>query len=301
MIDASSRPRTPVLLYLLAFLVVGAVWTVYDVTRDDGSTLDDWRRRELSFEEIRSILDDPKAESSRVGHALVQLSLIAERQRRDVPPRSDLLELLPRLDAIARDGSIELRQLTTPALTFIDDPESGRILTRLLDDSDPKVALNAAIGLAFRGDDGGADLLSEAIEHTRGDQSEARRNLLHTFRLVAGERHRGILEEQQRLAELDRDEVTVRYCEGSAGKVGFGLEVGPGFRQVSRSSLDRGLPLVIPSRTVANCLNPDRVFPGSSEEESLSNNHLGAWAWRSGTPTIPTRGTGLIGIPRQLR
>lgn len=208
--ETEGPPRTPPVVWILALLVVGAVWFFWSGSRrEQESDFERWHGTPLAPEEVEEVLESPSPERDRLGHALTQLRVHAAADALSAP---DLKDLVPHVARHAKHAEAQMRLLAAAAATMIPCDDSVALLREMLDDEDGKVAINAAIGLARFEDPAGADLLEEAIRGTRMEQIGVRRNFLHAFRRVAQKRHLEFLRAELHRAELDEDAEAAAYC-----------------------------------------------------------------------------------------
>ena len=213
----SAGARTPPIIVLLAVVVTVAVWFAWSRTRREasGELLHTYWEERLPPDEIRRRLADPETPTTLLRHALVQLQRLGrEGQAMNAGATIDDLKRL------AASSDRTLRWHVAMATTYLSGPQAEAILLQLLGDEDDVVALDAAIGLAARGNPAGADRITAAIGGTRGDQIEARRELLRALRHVAQPRHRDLLLEQLRRAELDGDDEAASWCREALTRLG---------------------------------------------------------------------------------
>lgn len=215
--EGAETPKTPPVVWILALLVIGAVYFFWSGSRrEDTSDLHAWNTQRLAHDDVAEILTRPNPARDRLGHALVQFQRHATA---DAEMRSIFAPLVEHLARHAGHQDATIRSLVAMAATCHDSPGSLDVLGSLLEDEDAKVTLNAAIGLAARGDARGADRLESALRGTRMEQVAARRDLLHAFRRVAQKRHVEFLENELHRAELDRDEVAAGYCREALNRL----------------------------------------------------------------------------------
>ncbi len=207
---AGSRQQTPLILYLLAFLVVGGIWWFWQEGQQAPKKRHQrWLEAAMSQSEIATALAGDNADD--VGHALVQLQKVLVKGGAGT---SWLDSLEKDLERHSRDDDAVVRQYVAYALAYWPGaaPKESALLKTMLEDDEPMVSLNAAIALAARGDSSGADRLVEAVRNTKGEQQESRRILLGNLRCVVQPRHRSFLEEELRRAQLDHDDERAQIC-----------------------------------------------------------------------------------------
>ncbi|MCA9320283.1 MAG: HEAT repeat domain-containing protein [Planctomycetes bacterium] len=208
---ADGPPRTPAFIWVLGLLVVVAVWLAWQRYQTGGrDELERWQSQPLDLEAIRVGLDQP--ERARRGHALVQFAMRVGERRAAKTSQSDLVPFFKPVAAQLSSNDREIRNLAIMALAYLQAPGVEAAVRPLLQDSDPNVALNAALALAARGDPRGAPLIAEALAGTRLDQTQARYELLRALAPVTGPDQKSLLQSQLDRAQLDRDEALAQLC-----------------------------------------------------------------------------------------
>jgi hypothetical protein len=209
--SSNEAPRTPLVLVVMALLVVGGVYFVYDESRSGQMRdLDAWASTPLSREEIRGRLADEAADADDLGHALIQLELLANGASAD--GLSALVDFLP---AVYERGDDRVRQLTLFTARAFRGDDIVRLLGRALGDDVAAVRLEAAVGLAAFRDRRAAPLLADAIDAVRPDHALRRRELLRAYSLVAIAEHESRINEWLRVARIDDDADAVQHCEAA--------------------------------------------------------------------------------------
>lgn len=197
---------TPPIIYLLGLLVVAGIWWVYEGgAGSERNQLEYWQRENLTVPEMRQKLTS--SEEDDICHALVQLGRAAKSGN------GDLVSLLDLVPNVLTRGSPRLREYACPAICYLDDDRVTPILEGLLGDTEPRVRLNAAIGLAARGNPAGNRILSKALKDTPHDLKEQRYELLKTLGYTARSQDRPLIEEALHLAKLDGETEMLALCQ----------------------------------------------------------------------------------------
>lgn len=209
---ATEKPRTPLLLILLALLVVAVVYFVYDKGRSGYTRdLDRWSMTPLDATEIRERLTNASAEAGDVCHALIQL----ERAAAAGDPGETILKLADLLPGVYSRGDDRSRQLSVFAARSFRGGAVRELLDTALGDDASAVRLEAAVGLASLRDVRAAEPLADAIEAVRPDHVQRKRELLRAYALVAREDHRSRIVEWLRVARIDDDKPSIGFCEAA--------------------------------------------------------------------------------------
>lgn len=214
----TKSAKTPPILYILAILVVGAIWWFWnDLRTVPGERHRFWESTELGQDAIESKLRSKNVEE--IGHALVQLKRVLLLPQ--IPSQEWLKTQSDRIGDLTQHVNPTVRRYAAYPLAYWpgDAEPQVELLLTLLDDEDGLVSLNAAIGLAARKNPAGADRLAEAIADTKGEQVSVRRSLLADFRFVAQEKHRSFLENELNRAELDHDDERAGFCQEALARI----------------------------------------------------------------------------------
>ena len=206
-----EKPKTPLLLVLLAVLVVGGVYLVYDEGRfGQKRDLEYWASNSLSLAEIGQRLSDESSTSEETCHALIQMELAGQESE-----STELIELVALLRRAYERGDDRVRQLTAFTARRFRGDVVVELLGEAIGDDVATVRLEAAVGLAALRDLRAAPLLADAIDAVRPDHVLRRRELLRAYSLVAVVEHQPRIEEWLRVAQLDTDAESVKHCQAA--------------------------------------------------------------------------------------
>lgn len=209
--SGQEKPKTPLLLVLLAVLVVGGVYFVYDEGRfGQKRDLEYWASNSLSLAEIGQWLSDESSTSEEISHALIQMELAGQESE-----STELIELVALLQGAYDRGDDRVRQLTVFAARRFRGNVVVKLLGEAIGDDVGTVRLEAAVGLAALRDPRAAPLLADAIDAVRPDHVLRRRELLRAYSLVAVVEHQSRIEEWLRVARLDTDAEAVKHCQAA--------------------------------------------------------------------------------------